>query len=79
MLPPGEETVNAQLGTGALESAGIAPNRAIKEAFPPYGKTSLRSASRASISARLSSSSPASAASITDNSSAASVRRVTVT
>jgi hypothetical protein len=101
MLPPGEETVNAQLGA-ARGSSGIAPNRAIGGAFmnsaildfaplvpvglpsqpaivPPYGKTSLRSASRVSISARLSSKSPASEASITENSSAASVKRVTVT
>ena len=45
----------------------------------PYGKNSLRSASWVSISARLSSSRPASAASITEYSSPASVSRVTVT
>src|SRR5882757_799148 len=44
-----------------------------------YGSTSRRPLSCASISARLSSSSPASAASITVKSSWASLRRVTVT
>ena len=50
-----------------------------EEKNKPYGSTSRRSLSCVSISARLSSSSPACAASITVNSSWASLSRVTVT
>jgi hypothetical protein len=62
----------------AAQSAATSPRKR-GEVREIYGSTSRRSASSASTSARLSSSRPASAASITVNSSCASLSRVTVT